>query len=206
MYSTQAKVEAYLNRELTESEAESIDDVIIYISSFIESFTHRQWLPVLDGEREELDQYTALEAEAHVFSGNGQREIFIEDFTNLESVSLLDSQGNSYLTLTQAIEFILNPRNKPVKSSIYLRNYRFPQGESNIEIIAVWGAGNCPSAVEVACTTLVAKYLQKKSTSGAGFKSESIEGYSYTLQTTAEIDSEVQGILETLGMYKRIIL
>lgn len=200
MYTDQLRVEAYLKRELTDDEMTLIDDVISSISETIDSYTNRHWLSV----DQELDDYTDVSFE-RTLDGNGHKELFIDDFSELESVDLLDSQGNSYLKLTSDTDWVLNSNNKAIKQSIKLRNYHFPMGTANVLIKAVWGSGSVPAGVVMVCTALVGKYFLKSSITGT-FKSESIEGYSYTLLTASDIDNDTQKLMTGLDIYKRILL
>lgn len=199
MYSDQTRVETFLKRDLTVEEAENIDELIEAMSNQINAYTSRSWAPV--GESDEGE----LEATERYFDGHGARELFVDEYIQLGKVTLLDSQGDEYFSTEAATDWTEFPANTNPKSSIRLRNYRFPDGFSNVKVEAVWGGGTPPADVIVACTTLVCNYINKVSPRGA-FKKESIEGYSYELMSDAEMASETQTILSSLDHYKRILL
>lgn len=202
IYTTQSRIESFLGRELTDDEEEHIDETIISVSDYVSAYCGRIFQEVTDDEND-LDENEAL---ARYFDGNGKKELYIDDFTSLTKVTLLDSQGDPILELEDDADWILNPPNKDVKSSVYLRSYRFSNGVQNVEIEAAWGSGLAPAGVITAATQLAGKILQKNANLSAGFKSESIEGYSYTLQTGGEIDSDMQGIMDSIRIYKKFTL
>jgi len=204
MYTDQARVEAYLKRELTDDEVTILDEIILHNSSYINGYTNREWLSV---DTELDDELEDLEPSIRVFDGKGTRELFIDDFTLIESVSVLDSQGDELIKYEDAeTDWLLYPLNKNPKQSIHLRNARFPIGAGNVEVNAVWGAGIVPADVVMVCTGLVGRYLQKAGTSTGMFKSESIEGYSYQLLTSGEIDADTSSLIKNLDKWKKFIL
>lgn len=242
-YTTQAKIEAYLNRDLTVKEESLVSSIISYISGFIRSFTSRDWSSVTSewladedygigdlvslegvvyectinhtsdadkkpGDGDDWEDYWELadEADSRMYDGNGEKELYIDDFVSLSEISLLDSQGEISLTLDDDDEWILAPANKTTKQSIYLRNYRFISGRGRILITAVFGSGAVPEAVVMVCTALCAKFISRMSSNVTGFKKESIEGYSYELLSGKDIDEESMVLMNTLGNYKKVIL
>lgn len=198
MYTTQSRVEAYLARDLTDEETLLIDDTIVFISQFIDSYTNRSWLSI-DGEFPE-------EEEVRYFDGNGNKELTIGDFASISEIEILDSDGNMFTSYTEDTDWLTFPLNKTTKSDVRLRSYRFPSGRGNIRITGVFGSGTVPQGVQIVATALVGKYLTKQSSSSGKFKSESIEGYSYTLRDDAEQDKDIQRLLSMLDMHKRILL
>ena len=83
-YTEQAKVEAYLQRALTEQESAILDDIISVVSRIISKYCNRIWR----GLDEELDEYTD-ENEQRIFDGNGQRELHLDEFTSIELLELM---------------------------------------------------------------------------------------------------------------------
>jgi hypothetical protein len=198
VYTTEERIEAYLNRDLNSNEDVLVDELIVYISSFIDSFTNRSWLDV------DNDDYASA-SEERLYDGNGKREIFIDDFSELEQVELLDSQGSVYVDLTDEDDWILSPLNNTTKQSIYLRNYRFPNGPGRIRITAVFNSGNLPDDVIMVATALASKFFERAASSGI-YKRESIEGYTYELMTGKELDEDTSLFLNTLGKWKKVII
>lgn len=195
MYTTTEKVESHLGRALTEDEADLIDDVIETVSHSIDVYTGRSWLSVdCDGS----------ETEERLYDGNGQKELFIDDFSDIESVKLLDYSGNISLELTNATDYILYPLNKTTKQSIRLRNYHFAEGAGNVIITAQFSSGDVPTPVITACTGLVANFLLSMGSTGL-YKKETIEGYSYELADGTS-DTDSQALLASLNGYKKLNL
>lgn len=198
MYTNQSRVEAYLDRELSDSEALMVDDTIALISEYINSYTNRSW--------RSLDDEEEPEAEERLFDGNGLQSLNIGDFQSITKVELLTSQGNVYQTLDSANDWVLSPSNKTTKTDIKLRGYRFPEGVATVRVTGIFGGVEVPSAVVTVATALVGKYLVKQSNTQGKFKSESIEGYSYTLKDDETTDRDISSLLSMLDMHKRILL
>lgn len=152
---------------------------------------------------EEFEQ----EDEARYYDGNNNRELFIDDFTSLTKVELLDSYGSVSSTISTLANIIQYPLNADVKSSIVLREYsKFRQGRANVKVTGVFNSGAVPSGIVMACTKLVAGYLVDTGDVSGDFKKESIEGYSYELMDSATSDTEVKSILSTLDKWKKFRL
>jgi hypothetical protein len=197
-YTSKERIEAYLQRSLTADEDVLLSETIDYISSFINSYTNRNWLDV------DPDEYS-IESEARLYDGDGEKELFIDDFIDLEKVEILDSQGNVILTLDDSDEFILYPANSSVKQSIYLRNYRFTKGRGNVQVTASFNSGYVPNSVIMVATALCGKYFGRSGHIG-GYKSESIEGYTYQLLDPTQADEETKMLLRTLDGFKKMEL
>jgi hypothetical protein len=196
-YTDKEKVEAFLNRELSENEETLLDSVISYISIYINNYTGRVWNDI-DGE--------FPDASSKLYDGNGKKEIFVDDFASISSIELLDSQGDTYVTLTDETEFLTYPMNDAIANSIYLRNYRVGTGAGRIKITGVWTSGDVPDDVIMVATALVGRFLNRRDVNSASFKKESIEGYSYEILTGKESDEEVKTLLLTLDSRRKISL
>ena len=197
-YTDQEKIEAYLDRALTANEIILIDLLIDNISQFISDYTGRAWLS--------LDEEETPEAEARLYDGNGKKELFIDDFSSLVGIELLDSQGDVVVEITDTDEFILYPLNQTIKDSIYLRNYIFADGPARVSIEAVFSSGAVPNAVIIVATALCSKFIAQSAPSALGFKRESIEGYTYELLNSNDIDAETSNLLKTLDGLRKISL
>lgn len=196
-YTDQEKVEAYLDRELTDNEVLILDNVIGYVSNFISNYTSRVWNSI-DGEEPEESEKS--------YDGTGKKELFVSDFASIEKIEFLDSQGSLYLNLDNADEFITYPLNSEIKDSIYLRNYRFGLGAGRIKITAVWTSGEVPDDVVMVATALVAKFLNRRSINAGTFRKESIEGYSYEILSSKESDEETKSLMLTLDGRRKVSL
>lgn len=242
-YTTQAKIESFLNRDLTVNEEALLPSVIEYISNFIRSYTGRdwnsftsEWVADADYEIGDLASFNDItyectinhtsdadkkpgvgddwadyweladDVDTRLYDGNGEKEIYIDDFISLSEIGLLDSQGDAMTTLTDDDEWLLSPPNKTTKQTIYLRNYRFPIGRARVLVTGVFGSGAVPAPVVMVCTALSGNYIGRMGTKAGGFESESIEGYSYRLMSGKGVDEETRTILATLDNYRKLIL
>lgn len=204
-YTNKANVEAYLGRTLTTGENSLLTNVIEYISKFIDTYTHRSWNSLTTEEGGDEAEPTVL---SRVYDGNGEKELHIKDsFSGLSKIEILDASGGVILTLeTAATDWVLYPLNESVSESILLRNYTFPCRPACVKLYATsFGDGAVPNDVVTVCTTLVAKYIQSIS-ANQGFKSESIEGYSYTIMTGEALDTDIKSAISTLDMRKKLLL
>lgn len=207
-YTDQSRIEAYLNRALTDDEGSIVEDVISHVSKLISSICNREWFSVRDEDGEGEDTNYSDEGEVRTFDGEGKKEIYIDDFIEATKIEFLDGQGSVYSTLdnTDDTDWLVFPSNKNPKESIRLRSGCFPHGYGNVEITAKWGSGQAPASVIMAATVMAGKFFKKAEVNKSTFKSESIEGYSYTLQSNADHDAEIQKALDDLSMYKKIQL
>lgn len=207
-YTTQSRVEAYLNRELTDNEASYIDDLIVHVSQFIDNYTGRSWIDVDDEATDaDADSYVDhQEATTRIFDGSGSKELYVDEFTNLEKIEVLDSLGSVYHTHELNTDWNLFPSNNDVKQSIRLYGYHFPDGYGNIRVTAVWGGRSTPQSIIMVATGLVSKYLLKMHSGASQFKKESIEGYSVEYLTSQDIDSDTKILIQSLDMHRRILL
>lgn len=203
MYTTHEKISAYLGRELTANELIYIDDLIASVVSFVNAYTGKEWTAGA------IDPYTTPVATERLYDGTGTKELFTDDFTLLESVKLLSTMGDLlFPTGFEPDNWILYPLNSPVKHSIYLRTYHYPEGHGNVEIKAVWGSGIVPFDVIMATTGLAGSFFKRNSATAEGqFQSESIEGYSYTIKNnSSSLDTETQSLISNLDKYKKYVL
>jgi hypothetical protein len=201
-YTNKEKVEGYIGRALTAQEQARLDGLVLLVGRAIYSYTNRIWW--------DIGVATAPAAEARYFDSLGQRELLIDDFTILEKVELLDSEGSTNYTIDDATRYVLNPRNNPVKESIYLRDYRYPYAEGRVKVTASWGAGVVPEDVVDVATQIVSGYITNGFSSeenSAEMKKESIEGYSYErYDKSVNISSTQESLFTNLDSYKRYIL
>lgn len=200
MYTDQTRVESYLQRELTEEEVSLLAEVVESVSSFIDSYTGRHWSSV--GEDDESEEVLT----SRFYDGNGKRELFIDDFTNIESIKFTDNEGGLLLELTDDTKWVTYPLNAAVNSSIKLRTMNFPSGVANIEVSADFRGVEPPKGVIMACTGLVSNFLANSGDISDTKKSESIEGYSYTLMDSSNLEDNEKSLLKKLDHYKKITL
>lgn len=196
-YTNKASVEAYLGRALTTGENTLLTRVIEYISSFINTYTNRSWY--------DIEETTDPAPSTKIYDGNGEKEIHLKDsFKSITKLEILDPSGGVAFTLLPA-DLVTYPLNSDYADSILLRNYRFPIRPACVKVYAIFGGGAVPSEVITVCTTLVSKYIQSINTN-QGFKSESIEGYSYTIMTGENLDNDIKSAISTLDIQKKLLL
>lgn len=198
-YTTQARIEAYLQRDLTESEKILIDEQIEFFSDFINGETGRNWRNV---DEDVADGYI-LDEEVKLFDGNGKREIYIDDFISISKVELLNSDGSVSTTLSDSDDWINYPLNDSPKESVMLRDYLFPYGPASVQITGVFNSGNVPKAIISVCTALTSKFIGQSQVGAGGFQSESIEGYAYKLKTGTDLDLEMKQLMTTIYKYQK---
>lgn len=200
-YSNQAKIEGQIQRALTASELVNLTTKIEGWSDIVSKYLNRYWDSLPVGEESDPEETVRL------FDGDNPRELFIDDFSSISKIELLDSDGAVYETLDDEDEWILYPLNKTTKQSIVLRSYVFPKGYSRVRITGIFTSGAVPSAIVEAVTALVANdYLLSEDV--GEFESESIEGYSYKIktQTQADFNTSRDRILQSISGYQKILM
>lgn len=205
-YTTQAKVESYLQRTLTASEVAILPLAISYISDVINSFTNRNWLDAYDEGDEEAEAPELPAASSRTYDGNDRKELPIDDAASVTKIELLDSLGGILLTIDDVDDFVVYPQNGGTIESLYLRSYHYPGGVARVRVTGVFTSGQVPDSVVMVATILVGKFLAQAPASSAGFVQESIEGYSYRLKSGAETDMETKMLIQSLGQYKKYTL
>lgn len=142
-----------------------------------------------------------------IYDAKGGRELFIDDFTDVESVEILDSYGNVYETIP-VTDYALYPQGEDVMSSIYLIARNFPNRRGSVRVTGTFSSGDLPSGVIMATTHLVAQYLTEARVGGkyvGAFKSESIEGYRYELANGGtSLDAKTSAQMRILDSYRRL--
>lgn len=180
-YTDQEKIEAFLQRDLTDREAVMVDYIITTVSETVKSYTGRNW--------KDLGATAETEEETRVYNGNGSRELFIDDFEELTKIEFLDSLGNLYEEIVDT-DYLTYPSGVDIGSSLYLRGRRFPLGASNIRVTGKFTSGPVPDYAIMAATKLAALEISGQGDQSQTMKSESIEGYSYTVGDNSSMESK----------------
>lgn len=187
-YTDQDTIEAYLKRSLTASEITFLDVLLPAVTQAIDDWLGTNF------------QNVTVDSTKY-FDGLGEKEINIEPVKELTSVANVDSSEDVTYTYTSD-EYVLEPRNKTIKTSIRKRVGSFPDGVKNIKVVAKFTSNSgstIPANVQVAATKMASQEL----VTGTDFESESIEGYSYKVRT--DIDSE-EDLKRLLNQYREVIL
>lgn len=188
MYTSQARVEDYLKRSLTQHEVVLLPVLVEAAQSYI------------DGELDtSFDQIGA--AVARYYDGDGSTELRIDPATEIESIAFTDIYGAVQQTLA-AHEYITSPLNKNVKTSVRMKVQRLPRGTGNIKVIAKYSSydGGIPKGIMLACTMLVADYLQSDE---QNIKAEETEGWKVQYGSMPDLTSKVESLL---APFKRLAL
>jgi hypothetical protein len=188
MYTTQQTVEAFLNRELTDNEA--------VLFPLVVGFVHPSIVDAMGGE------YGIDTVSSKVYDG-GFESIAIDRVYDVDSVELLNSEGNVTRTYVLGQEVVLRPSNASVKSWVDRRTTKFPRGKNVVRVTGKFGLGtDIPNDIIFLETYMVSK-LYSSSVTG-DLEAESIEGYSrkfakidwandsvYMLYWNALVDTEI---------------
>ncbi len=197
MYTDQTRVEAYLQRELSDNEAVLLQPTIEFVSKLIDTYTTRHWSSCNEDD-------TVATPTTKYFDGDGAQELYIDEFSDLQSVTLLDRLGVESIVIDDPTLYQTFPNNADVFNSILLRGYRFPIGRGNVKVIANFNGAIVPDGVIIIATAMTCNILNTSNSSR--FKSESIEGYSYINVTPEQYTDQNKELLAGLDIYKRILL
>ena len=160
MYTSQADVTAYLQRELTASEAITLNPLISAVEKYIDSETGRRFIKT--------------GSIARYFDGTGAKELFIDDAVAITQVAEYDPE-TQLSTVVASSEYITRPYNKLPISSIEFINGGLSRGTKNIKITGEWGyCTTVPDDIKAIATFLVAQFYINPE----NLKNENIEGYS----------------------------
>lgn len=194
-YTDQEQIEKVLQRSLTADEAEILDIIIEAVGDAINEYTGRIWFDKDDNGAEAV-------ATSKLFDGNGAREIFIDDFTTLTSVQIVDNTGTVIETL-DADYLVKYPLNQSWKNSIYRRDGYFSLGHANIKVTAIFYTGIVPADVQLVAATMAGHMFNANKDNGV-FKRESIEGYSRELFTSEELSQKESIIINSLQKWRKV--
>lgn len=190
-YTSQARVEDYIKRSLTQHEVIILPVLMEAARDYIDTFTETNFEPSGDSDT------------SRFYDGHNKNEIDIDPMNEITQVQYLDRYGTVLQTLG-ANDYRAYPLNKPVKTSIRVAGaFKFPLGVSNIKVTGKFGSspnGELPAAISLAATTLVAEYLQSDE---RNIKSEETEGWKVAYDNTTSYASKVADLL---APYRRLAL
>lgn len=195
LYTNQNMIENVLQRNLTTEEEAIISQVIEAVSKTINEYTGRRWFDI----DTTADDYST---EAHVYDGNGKREIFTDDFTSVTTVKFLDYLGNVSQTVPST-SYTTLPNNADWKNSIYFRDRSAPYLRNSVEVTALFYTGEVPTEIKLATASLAGYYLASDRNIGE-FKKESIEGYSYEILAGKEKIDQDMAVLSKIDYWRKV--
>jgi len=195
-YTTEAKLETFLNKSITAGEA---DDAINQAVTLIDQYTDRNFI-------------ADSEASARVFDGTGCDMLEIDECISITKVERgLDEYGDSKEEISAGgfNGYYLLPANRSAENlpiqQIHLRDRYWIKGLQNNQITAKWGfSENVPEPIVLATTILAAGiYMYNRGGASGTVKSEKIGNYSVTYATPDGWQSldNAKRILETYKRY-----
>lgn len=184
-YITQAELESYLKRPLTPSEEVSFPILLASAQLTINNYTDTN--------------FNDAQSTSRYFDG-GVKEILIDPCNTVTEVALTDDDG-SITNVYSENEYILEPVNESVKTSLVKRFGRFCNGIANVKVTAKFSSyiDKVPEDIKLATMILCSNSMQNPQ----NFKSESIEGYSYTMAENTTTDENIKNLL---APYRQILL
>lgn len=193
MYTTKAKVEAFLNTTLSDSQNGAINDWIAWVKDYIDRYTNSTFEASADTTK--------------LYDTNGKSRIFIDPVTSITTLKVVDSSGNVVKTLTANTDYSIYPLNTTVKNEIRLLPtstwpaFEITNGVQRLQVIGKHGEGvTVPPAIEWAATRMVASLLGNGGSEGKTIKSETLGEYSVTF---ADVDKTLTpDITNMLDMYR----
>jgi len=194
-YTTQAKVEQYLNTDLSAVSSE-VDNWIASVKA---------WIDNCCGKTFEASSATRY------YDGNGKQRILIDPFVGNPTVTLLELDGTDHLALTEgpAEDYITYPLNETEKNELALVStaniLSFLKGKRRVKVIADFGySSSVPADVELIATKLVGSIAEKRIKGGPS-KSEKLGDYSITYKDIDE-EADALGVFSILDLYREIAI
>jgi len=196
MYTTKAKVEAYLMINISDSFDTQINNWISAAENYINNYTNRP-------------EGFENSSETKYYDGNGKTEIQIDHFNSITSVDILENQGNdSEFSLTEGAEndYITFPYNENTKYKLKMtlnsKIGSFLSGAKRIKVTANFGYSTIPKDIELATTMLVAKIVEKGQR-GGDVQQERLGDYNVVINQLNK-DAIELNIPQMLNRYKTI--
>lgn len=186
MYISETELENYLKRDLTAKESASFVIIEEAARIAIDNYCDTNW----DSD---------ASSESRYYDG-GLQEISIDPCKTITEVAYVDEDFETDDEF-DTDEYVAEPVNKTIKTSLRLRAGRFCRGIKNIKVTAVFSSYDdaVPGAVKLACLKLCAGAIQNP----VGITKENIEGYGYELAGQVQKDEEIQNIL---APYRQVLL
>lgn len=196
-YTDKTTIEGYLGKTIT-----------------IEATLLASWIASV---KDWIDRYCATTFESSAattryFEGNDRDEIEIDPFTTITSLKILDVNGSTLHTLTEASngDFLTYPYNTTEKYRLILtavaKTGCFPAGYRSVEVMAFFcSSTTVPDAIKLVATQLMARLIESKgSAQGKEIKQESLGDYSVSYTTEAlEESAEAMSLYSILDQYKK---
>jgi hypothetical protein len=193
MYTTESKVEQYLQIDIDDSIAAFVVDWINWVSKYIDNYCNTTF------ESASTTKY---------YDTHGENRIFIDDCTSITTLEFLDEDGGNYATLTENADFWLYPLNQTTKNEVrldpYGRHGQFLTGSKRLKITGAFGvAVDVPPDIEMIATQMVGDIVRQAAGEAKGVKSETLGDRSITYD---DVQSFSMPYLKTLDHYRCPVL
>lgn len=186
-YTTKEAVENYLLIEIDAAFDDQVDEWIESVEEYIDHETNRDFAPAAED----------AVAEDRTFDGDGTVTMDIDPCTEVEEVRFSET-GDPI----DEDQYVLYPVRKDTTDKIKMKYLKFPKGDQNIYVKAIWGYAAVPKDIKMAATVLVAGIINNAWQSEGEVASMTIGRYSVTYKTKAQVD-DFNKIEEILAYNKR---
>ncbi|MDP2654894.1 MAG: hypothetical protein Q8Q08_12810 [Candidatus Omnitrophota bacterium] len=205
-YTTEAKVEAFLNKSIVTGEADFPINAAVDI---IEKRTDRVfYIPEVTSDDD------TGEPSERLFDGNGRNKLRVDECVAVTKLEVSrDGWGDTFteIVVGGANGYYKLPTNAAARllpfSHLLLRSDTFQRGVQNIRVTAKWGySADPPEAISLAATILAAGiYNYNRGGGGSNVKSESIGNYSVSYDNADGWD-ELDKAMKIIEQYRLISL
>lgn len=198
-YIEKSSIENYLLIDIDGSMDVQINAWIVAAENYIEIYTGRK--------------FELVEAETRYYDGPGGRTFYLDDFTEIDGVWTLDSDGvTTDQTLVENTDYFVYPLNDSPKHILKLAPEgsnlgKWPKGKKRIKVTADFGyASAVPEDIKLVVTQLVSAIINVgRQGAEGGISQESLGDYSVTYGSIDETAIRL-GIKPILDTYKLLEL
>lgn len=181
-YTSVLEVENYTLKDVASEYEDVIDDYILAMSRYIDSYTHRT---IFDDTPKTLK-----------YDGDGTNLLVIDDFLDISEVTV---DG-------VAVEVLEYPTNKDYTSRIVLDGDIFTKGYQNVSVTGIQAVKKeLPKDIQYACTVLVSGIIFNQEANDKDGVTEKIGNYSVTYKTPQQ-KKDYLVAMDILNSYRRIVL
>lgn len=188
MYTTEEKIEQSLQINIDDAISGSVVDWINWVSAYINRYTGTSFV-----SSNQIKYYDVQKSTS---------QLFIDDFTSLTSVELLDTDGDVEDTLVENDDFWTYPLNKTPKNEIRLNPFgqygAYPYiGSRKVKVTGAFGVGTVvPPDIEMVATQMVGDIIKQVCGAAKGVKSEKVGEHSVTYESVTQYAIPYHSILD----------
>lgn len=173
-YCSETDVENYLLTTIDDTFSGQIEKWIEQVEAYIEKKTERIFI-------------ADTEASERWFDGNGELDLYLDEFVSISGLVIYDALGNEQYTLTENTHYLSFPYNETPKRGLRTKYYNtlgftyFPSGIRNTKATAKWGYSVAvPDPIKFATTVLVSGIVNFSNQSEGEIKSEKVGEWQVT--------------------------